>query len=562
MPGGLCRRPFREAAVIPLTVDCARVRQLLPDLLDEPVPPVPAIPDELTEVPAVAAPPSSGMISAEDRAFAEAHLAGCVGCQEARKGITQALAALEHLTPDDVMRLRALADGELDSRPLARLAAACIAAILVVVVGVTVATAPLPTAPVRAPMAPSIVDLDAQAYAQVAVGAELGIEDDPELHRAPIELPSFDDAELARDARNDGVDEPATEEAAVDDPAVVAVVAHPDPVVAAAGPAAGEPAPRADQVDAPAPPPAELLALFARLELSDGVGYRDVTIFFARDPQARDRLGRGRAPAPPSVREASPPEPERCVVRPPTGASTYRLLGGELLDAPCGLRIATTAQKVGGRVELAVAPAGFDALGAIEGRVRRDPVLRGPVLVPSRARASLLEGLQPGPVGVLLEALADPTLFEFQRLRRELARVEPEARELERRLRPSLEDERGLRAVGISVRGTARSVDVFASARDLSEALPKLLRAALLEAALDAPAAADDDLAMGADPRTTKLTTGVKDTRERHQALIAALARCRRTAGAGAFKLGGGAEVAAIWVAGDDLLHAASLSRP
>lgn len=539
----------------PLTVDCARVRQLLPDLLDEPPP---------AEGGAPAPAPAIAPITPEDRAFAEEHLATCGGCQEARKGITQALAALDHLTPDDVTRLRALADGELDSRPLARLAAVCIAAILAVVVGVTLATAPPSAASAEAPAAAPSLAVSAQphpSFAEVAVGAEVGIEDDPELLTAPIELPSLEHAEPLAD---EDVDEPALEDGRPDDDAAVVAIAPREapPVAAAGGPDAGAPAPpRADQVDAPAPPPADLLALFARLELSDGVTFRDVTIFFARDPQARDRLGRGRATALPSVREASPPEPERCVVRPPTGASSYRLLGGELLDAPCGLRIATSAQKVGGRVELAVAPAGFDALGAIEGRARREPVLRGSVLVPSRARASLIEGAQPGPVGVLLEALADPTLFEFQRLRRELGRVEPEARELERRLRPSLEDERGLRGVGISVRGAARSIDLFASSRDLSEALPKLLRAALLEAALDV-AASDGDLAMGADPRATKLTTGVKDTRERHQALIAALARCRRTTDADPFKLGGGAEVAAIWVAGDDLLHAASLSRP
>ena len=339
MRTGLRCRPFREAAVTPLTVDCARVRQLLPDMLDEPASSEPASPAPGTPATALEVSPSA--ISIEDRAFVEVHLAGCVGCQEARKGITQALAALDHLTPDDVNRLRALADGELDSRPLARLAAACIAAILAVVVGVTIATTPRAVTSVD-PGTPAIVDVGAQTHASfphLAVGAEVGIEDDPSLHRAPIELPSLDDGSDL--TRHDAVDEPAAPAGEVDE-AVVAVV-RPDPVVAAAGgpaPDAGAPAPRADRVDAPAPPPDDLLALFARLELSDGVGYRDVTIFFARDPQARDRLGRGRTAPLPNVREASPPEPERCVVRPPTGSSTYRLLGGELRLRPwwlCGL---------------------------------------------------------------------------------------------------------------------------------------------------------------------------------------------------------------------------------
>ncbi|MCO5172075.1 MAG: hypothetical protein M9894_37730 [Planctomycetes bacterium] len=281
-----------------------------------------------------------------------------------------------------------------------------------------------------------------------------------------------------------------------------------------------------------------------------------MTLFFARDPAARDRLGRARTPALPAVREASPPEPERCVVRPPTGAGTYRVLAGELLDAPCGVRLAARPQRVAGRVELAVASAGFDALAAIEGRVRREPLLRAPLVAPSRVRAAMLQGGEPGPVAVLLETMADPTL-QFERLRRELARLEPEARELERRLRPALEEERGLRAVAVSIRGEARAVDVFASSRDLADALPRLLRAALLEAALEAPS---ELAAVGLDPRSVRIELGVNETRARHEALLAALLECRRKDD-GHYERPGAGEVAAVWTAGAELLQATAVVR-
>ncbi|MBX3469288.1 MAG: hypothetical protein KF878_20635 [Planctomycetes bacterium] len=283
-----------------------------------------------------------------------------------------------------------------------------------------------------------------------------------------------------------------------------------------------------------------------------------MTFFFARDPAARDRLGRARVPALPTVREAAPPEPERCVVRPPDGAGSYRVLAGELLEAPCGLRLASRPQRIGGRVELPVTPAGFDALAAIEGRARREPLLRAPLIAPSRVRAAMIAGGEPGPVAVLLEVMADPTL-QFDRLRRELARLEPEARDLERRLRGLLEDERGLRAVAVSIRGVARTVDVFASSRDLADALPRLLRAALLEAALEAP---DELAAVGMDPRSAGIELGVKETRERHEALLAALLDVRGRADAdGVFERTGPNDAAALWLAGAELLQATAVVR-
>ena len=102
----------------------------------------------------------------------------------------------------------------------------------------------------------------------------------------------------------------------------------------------------------------------------------------------------------------------------------------------------------------------------------------------SGARAALIGEAQPGPVAELLRALNDPSLLELRRLREELARLETEARELERRLRASIRGTRGLRGLGVSVNGSARSLDLFPSGRAFSEALPRLLRMALLEAAL------------------------------------------------------------------------------
>lgn len=526
----------------PLTVDCARVRQLLPDLLDGP----------------------AAALGEEERRFAEEHLRVCAGCREAHDQIADALGALEQLSAEDAARLRALADGELDPRPLARLAGACIAVVLLVVVGVAVSAAV--RRPVRgaAPPPHGVVSLvpPAPRPLAVAVGAEVGIEVEPELVRPPIELPALDapanplapppadDVALAR--ADDAAPAPAGE------PAPVAVA----PPAAEAAPAATppSPAPAAPIARPVAPPlPAEVAAMLARLELSDGARLRDVTIFFARDPSARDRLGRGRAPALPTVRESSPADPSRCVLRPPSGDGSYRLLVGELLDAPCGLRLAGATLRVSGRTELEVTPAAFDAVAAIEGRSRRDPVLRAPVLVPSRSRAALIERAEPGPVAVFLEAMADPTLLEFRRLRQELARLEPEARDLERRLRAAIDDVRGLRGVAISVGDRARSVDVFASSRELSDALPRLLRTALLEAALEQP----QDPALPADPRSAAIQTGVTATRDRHVQLLAALAGCRRREGArDVYERTDGPEVAAVWTSGDDLVHAMAIDRP
>lgn len=537
----------------PLTVDCARVRQLLPDLLDRPAAPL------LPPDPGLGATGPDLAQAAAERAFAEEHLRACAGCRQAREQIAGALGALEQLSPEDAARLRALADGELDVRPLARLSVAVIGVVLLLALGVVLVTAPRRQAP--APRTSAAAPAGLLALPRVEVGAEVGIELELELVAPPIELP-WPDAAASADLTDAGPEAgeapPAGELPAV--PELGVALAPP------ADPAAPAPAGRPDaparpaRLEPPPPAPAEVAAMLARLELSQGARFREVTFFFVRDPSARDRLGRGRAPVLPIARESSPPEPGRCVVRPPSGASSYGLLAGELLDAPCGLRLATAARRLSGRSELEVAPAGFDGLGAIEGRTRREPVLRGPVLVTSRARAALIEGAEPGPVAVFLEALADPSLLDFARLRRELGRLEAEARDLERRLRPALEDQRGLRGVGFSIGQTARSIDVFASSRDLGDALPRLLRAALLEAALERP---EDDQALGADPRSATIAHGVTETRERHQALLAALAGCRRRAGADdLYERVGGAEVGAIWTAGQDLLTATVVSRP
>ncbi|MBX3469289.1 MAG: hypothetical protein KF878_20640 [Planctomycetes bacterium] len=166
----------------PLTVDCARVRQLLPDLLE---PPGAAGPPAVA--PPTVAPPT---IAPDDRAFAEDHLRGCPGCAEAREQIAEALRALEHLSPADVARLRALADAEPDARPLARLAAACVGLVVLAVLGAVIRLAPGPGAAPAAPAAPAPAAWSPATFGALAVGAEVGIEVEPDLLPPPIELPA------------------------------------------------------------------------------------------------------------------------------------------------------------------------------------------------------------------------------------------------------------------------------------------------------------------------------------------------------------------------------------
>src|SRR5690606_5085472 len=129
-------------------------------------------------------------------------------------------------------------------------------------------------------------------------------------------------------------------------------------------------------------------------------------------------------------------------------------------------------------------------------------------------------------VALLLQSLADPRQPETRRLTALLDLVEPEARELERRLHAVARAARGLRGLAVSIHGRHRSLDVFASASGLTRALPKLLRTALLEAALEReldPAVE----ALGADGDGRALRGGATRTRDEHRLLLALFAGAR-----------------------------------
>ncbi len=496
----------------PLTVDCARCRQLLPSLHE----------DRPRSADAEGEP--AGELAPDDRTFAVEHLRACDACAAARAELGVALAALRglELQPDDLARLLpadAPAGAELDTRPFLALVFACVAVAAAIVGGVVAVSGEGRTAP----PAPAVLLAQPPAALALSVGGEVGLQLDEEA----LTLAPRQDEEL------DTVDEPealaleqppATDEAAAADADLVAMAVAPAPAAGpgppagagpgapAAGGAAGKfPPPPAPNV--PQPPTAALLAQLARLEVSTAIAFRDVTLYFVRDPDGRDRMARPRAKAqPPVAREVSPPEPARAAVRPPSAGAAYRLLPGELLDAPCGLRVAMTSVRLTGRTELLVEPVAYDAASAIDGKARRLPVLKSAVLVPSRARAALIAEPPSAAVGAFVTSLADPSILELRRLRERLDAIEPVALDLERRLHAQLDDARGLRGLAVSIapgvgaarEGSLRSVDLVGSAKELSEVLPRLLRAALLEAILDHPR---DDGPMG-DPRPANLSNG------------------------------------------------------
>ncbi len=499
----------------PLTVDCARCRQLLPSLHED----HPGSAD---------AGEPSGELSPDDRAFALEHLRACDACAAARAELGVALAALRglELQPDDLARLLpadGLPEGELDTRPFLALVFACVAVAAAIVGGIVAFSGEGR----GAPAAPAVVLAQPPAALALSVGGEVGLQLDEEaLALAPRQdegdLPAVDEPEALALAEAP----PTAEELAATDPDLVAMAVAPAPGVgpvapAAAGPgapaaggAAGKlPPPPAPALNVPQPPTAALLAELARLEVSTSIAFRDVTLYFVRDPDGRDRMVRPRGKAqPPVAREVSPPEPARAAVRPPSAGAAYRLLPGELLDAPCGLRVAMASARLTGRTELLVEPVAYDAASAIDGKARRLPVLKAPVLVPSRARAALIAEPPSAAVGAFVTSLADPSILELRKLRERLDALEPVALDLERRLHAQLDDARGLRGLAISIApgvgatrdGSLRSVDLVGSARELSEVLPRLLRAALLEAILDHPR---DDGPMG-DPRPANLSNG------------------------------------------------------
>lgn len=475
----------------PLTEDCARIRGLLPGYHDH----------DLLE---------------GERARVEAHVSTCRGCAESLGQLQGALSALKNtVSAEDLVRLRA-AGPELDASPLARLALV-LGLCLVGAVGLAVVRSLRPPAlPVAAPGPTSTTLVAAPTPLPVIpaplVGGSVGLEEDPAL-LALLEAPPA----------------PPPAVAPPPEPAPVAVAPEPPAPPKAAPPPPPDPAP------APAPPPAARAIdppvqlpqgareLLTRVQVSDGLGYRGLILFFLRDPDGRDRLARA-APGLPIARELDPPDPVALTVGGPRGDGDYLLLMGELLDAPLGLRLALQDQELGRRQRLEVGAVAFDP------QRRRDtpPLLKGPVLLPGRARAALFREGAGGAVRELLGALRDPSLLELRRLREELSRVEGETRELDRRLRALLKDERGLRGVAVTVNGQPRGLDLFPSAAALSGALPRLLRAGLLEAGLEREERQNEDI-LG-DPRHSNIDRGLRVTQERWRPLLDVLAEATEVA--------------------------------
>ncbi|RMG11845.1 MAG: hypothetical protein D6731_14925, partial [Planctomycetota bacterium] len=271
----------------------------------------------------------------------------------------------------------------------------------------------------------------------------------------------------------------------------------------------------------PPPLPLALRDRLERLRLSEGLAYRGLVFHFVQDPDGGDRLPRLKKAAPPRVRELRPVDPELVAVRPPRGRSSELLLAGELLDAPHGTRVVLADAPFGssGR-KVRVRP----VVGLSEVPARSAPVLRAPVLLPSSARFALLAGDPARATVGFLETLDRGTVGGVHRLRLELDRFEGEARTLEQRLRARLRNTRGLRGLALSLGERPRSIDLFRSARAFAAALPKLLRAALLERVL-AVAYGPDDPAV--DWASTAIRPRANETLRAHAKLLARLATAR-----------------------------------
>ena len=472
--------------MIPLTEDCAHVRGLLPRYHD-------------------------GDLLEPERAEVEQHLTSCAGCQESLSQLQGALCVLrDSLSAEDLVRLRAdLPPPPLDPRPLAHLAL-LLAGLLLAALGLVALRAlraPAPVAPAASAQVAVALPAPVRVIPLPLVGGSVGLEEDPELLALPEAAPPAPIAPAPEPEPVAVAPPPREEEAAA---------APPPPPAKADGPAAPPP-PAAKALPPPAKLPDEARALLARIKVSNGLGYRGIILFFLRDPDGRERLSRA-GPGLPQVREASPIDPAVLQVAPPRGEGRYALLMGELLDAPLGLRMALRDVGLDGRKTLEIGPVAFDPQRPRDAA----PLLKGPVLLPGRARAALLREGTGGAVRELLAALRDPSLLELRRLRDELARVDPEARELDRRLRALLRDERGLRGLAITIGGQPRSLDLFGSSPELCEALPKLLRAALLEAALEREERTKEDII--GDPRATNLVTGQLATQDVWKPLLDALA--------------------------------------
>jgi len=513
--------------VTPLTVECARVRQLLPEYHD-------------------------GELAEAERAHVARHVEACEACATRLASLTDALDALGTLSGGDLARLRgelpaplAAEVGELDTRPLSRLVAVSLV-LLFALIGLAAALqgpAAEPTdaaAPSPAAEAPEPPD-----FPLPVVGADVGIEEDPELLAAMTARPAPEPPPVVEVADPEPEPEPAParepepspEPEPAPEPDIVVVADQPDP----------QPSP-AD--DGPPPLPDDVQALVERLQLSDGLAFQEVVLFFVRDPEGRDRLGRNRATVEPVVRETSPSDPAALTLRPPRGRTSWDLLVGQLLDGPFGLRVVTRAQRIRGRTTVDVHPIAYHGVETDA----RGPVLKGPLLMNAAARRALVMGEPAEAVAQFLGALNDPSLLEFRRLKDESARLEAEADQLERRLRALLGSVRGLRGLAVSIRGEPRSIDVFPSARRLSEAFPRLLRSVLLEAALENE---ERDLEeVFGDLEAQNIREGVLTTRDAHRKLLDAFATCRQDAADDAvYATTAGARAVLVVRADDELMH-------
>lgn len=470
----------------PLTLDCARVRQQLDEHYD-------------------------GELQESERAFVERHLTDCAGCRDAYAEMKRALAALSALSPEDIERLRQPLDlsDRLDDRSLSRLLiVVSIAAVVILAVGAALSVAPFdpPVESETVAAAPSPQPL-AKAIPIPSVGFEVGVEVEAEpIAVEPASLPGKAAADpIAAKPR------PIPIAAPLPKPARAAPRVTPRPAVAKKKP---------DRVVAAVPPrplPGATKVFLERLQVSTGLMYRDLTLFFVRDPEGRDRMSSGRAPGAVRVREASPKHPALCVARPPRGRNKSLLLLGELLDAPLGLRIVQHTRNLRSRTTLPVKAVGWDGLR----RKRRDALLKAPVLLPSYARRALMDGTEPGPVALLLQSLTDPSFGEMKRLQLDLARLESEAKELVRRMLARVRGTRGLRGLALSIEGKPVQLELFGSSRRFAAAFPKLLRSALLQTRLGKPLPNDD---VGADYRATRILGGIKETRKSHKKLLSLLA--------------------------------------
>ncbi|MEZ6183627.1 MAG: zf-HC2 domain-containing protein [Planctomycetota bacterium] len=462
----------------PLTLDCTVVQQQLGAYRD-------------------------GELDADVAEGVAQHLAGCGECAQAQARLEAALVALKTLSGRDVDRLRAEAT-PFDPRPLTTL----IGVGAVVLIGVLIALVVLAfrDAPAPSPAPPAPPEPAPRALVLPTVGAVVGIEEDlawtpAARETAPAALPEPEPEPVAVAAAP--AEAPAEPEAPV-------AVAEPDPEPMAAAPAPAKPKDAAKPE--PLPLPDAVANALARWKVGEGLAYKGLEFYFVVDPSGRDRLGGGSL-ALVRAEEDRPARPDRLVLEAPRGARRYVGLVGELVEAPYGLRVLVASAPF--RSDPAeVLPISFDGLTR-----RATPLLKGPLILPSVARKELIQGRRQEAVAELLQLLNDPSLLEFRRLRDELARLESDARELERRLRGLLASQRGLRGLGYSVSNEARALDLFPSATQLGAALPRLLRTALLEEALaSAPERMPiDDLA---DSRPRTVTPGRTTTLQAHLGLL------------------------------------------